>query len=132
MKTTFKVGDKVWDDVLYPGKNGEIVIVDDMPGPVVVKFEDQNERYYADGRYYWHCKPTLSKVPYTFQLPEQPVEFEEGDPVLVRDYDVDNWFGARFSAFNDHEEFKYKATVYNGSTRWRYCIPFDIEKMGRR
>lgn len=38
-------------------------------------------------------KPTLSEVPYTFELPEQPLRFEVGEAVLYRDEDYQLWAG---------------------------------------
>ena len=71
METIFKVGDKVWDDVLYPGLEGEVI----SHGPVkmMVYFDGEStlgHAYWLDGRIVREAKPTLSKVPYTFELPK--------------------------------------------------------------
>lgn len=132
MKTNFKVGDKVWDDVICHKQEGIIEIIDiTLHYPILVRFEDNTKRYTIDGRLLYDRLPTLSKVPYNFELPKQPVEFQEGDPVLVRDSDEFPWIGAKFKRYDNHG-FQY---VVFESSRYRiahkYCIPFDIEKMGR-
>lgn len=132
MKTNFKVGDKVWDGYRFPEIEGVVSSINkDAFYQLDISFAGNFARYTMDGRYVMDNPPTLSKVPYIFELPEQPVEFEEDDPVLVRDFDTDTWAAARFVGPVDHDTHKYKAIVYNAATRWRQCIPFEMDKMGR-
>ena len=133
MKTNFKVGDKVYDSVRFPGTTGIVTYIDDNTAPVSVSVagKDTIQKYYSDGRYFEDIEPTLSKVPYTFQLPEQPVEFEKGDPVLVRDKDTSVWVAARFIEYANEGNCRYMVIVDAFATAWNYCIPFDLEKMGR-
>lgn len=128
--TTFKEGDKVYDGVHYPGKEGLARELYEDQVYVIGFSEDHQPRYFNNGA---RCginslEPTLSKVPYTFQLPEQPHEFKEGDPVLVRDEDYCAWFGTRI--FKVHKEGTFRFRSVDG-VGWRQCIPFDIEKLGR-
>jgi hypothetical protein len=71
METIFKIGDKVWDDVLYPGLEGRVL--SHGPVKILVYFADKStlgNAYWPDGRIVREAKPTLSKVPYTFELPK--------------------------------------------------------------
>ena len=133
MKTNFKVGDKVYDSVRFPGTTGIVTYIDDNTAPVSVSVagKDTIQKYYSDGRYFEDIEPTLSKVPYTFQLPEQPVEFEEGDPVLVRDSSSDVWIGSRYKCKLDDSDYEHEVMVGCTTASWNHCIPFDIEKLGR-
>ncbi len=126
MKTIFKVGDKVWDGIHCQGEHG---IVEEISDYISVKFNGKALlQYFLDGRLAMTGKvQTLSKAPYTFQLPEQPVEFEEGDPVLVRDDEYMTWKTGRFISMSGKRFF-----IEHGGCqmRWNCCIPFDLEKMG--
>jgi len=80
MKTIFKVGMKVYDQVCFPNKEGVIVGIDEewakLNYPCLkVKFQDETQEfsYTNEGclcdNYYWI--PTLSTSPYTLQGFEQ-------------------------------------------------------------
>ena len=84
MKTVFKKGMKVYDQLVFPDKEGKVISVvesDDFPIKVHYKGLEINELFYtADGRYYTDIKPTLATKPYIFEGFEQkaPVPtFEE-------------------------------------------------------
>lgn len=131
MKTNFKVGNKVWDAIHYQGQDGKVVEANNTY--LTIKFKQAAlVQYFTDGRIAMSgTLPTLSKVPYTFELPEQPVEFEEGDPVLVRDKDEHIWTGSRYKCKGLDDHYPYETLIGSTSVSWRQCIPFDIEKMGR-
>ena len=80
MKTIFKVGMKVYDQVCFPNKEGVIVSVDEewakLNYPCIkVKFEGETSEFSYTNKgclcdnYYWI--PTLSTKPYTLQGFEQ-------------------------------------------------------------
>ena len=75
MKTVFKVGMKVYDQLVFPDKEGKVISVvesDDFPIKVHYEGLEINElSYTADGRYYTDIKPTLATKPYTLQGFEQ-------------------------------------------------------------
>lgn len=131
MKTNFKVGDKVWDGVHYHGQEGKVIEANNTY--LTIKFKQTAlVQYFTDGRIAMSgTLPTLSKAPYTFEIPEQPAEFKEGDPVLVRDSEEFPWIGSKFKRYDNHG-FQYVVFESSGyRIAHKYCIPFDIEKMGR-
>ena len=75
MKTVFKVGMKVYDQLVFPDKEGKVISVvesDDYPIKVHYKGLEINElSYTTDGRYYTDIKPTLATKPYIFEGFEQ-------------------------------------------------------------
>lgn len=71
---------------------------------------------------YIDANTPLLKPDYIDPQPE-PV-FKEGDPVLVRDSFSSYWMGVRFKAHSENGRF----LAMFGS--WKYCIPFDLNKMG--
>jgi hypothetical protein len=75
MKTVFKVGIKVYDQLVFPDKEGKVIRVvesDDYPIKVHYKGLGINElSYTTDGRYYTDIKPTLATKPYIFEGFEQ-------------------------------------------------------------
>jgi len=87
MKTIFKVGMEVYDQLVFPDKKGKVVNIakfDYFPIKVLHEGSKKNISYTEDGRYYTEIEPTLSTKPYTLQGFEQkaPVPtFEE----VVRD-----------------------------------------------
>lgn len=96
MKTVFKVGMKVYDQVCFPNKEGVIVSVDEewakLNYPCIkVKFEGETSEFSYTNKgclcdnYYWI--PTLSTKPYTLQGFEQkaPIPTYE-DIVKERNY----------------------------------------------
>ena len=132
MKTNFKVGDPVWDAIIATNKEGVVIPVTSGSQQVRVRFGEVDEMTYtSDGRWRHDFLPTLSKVPYTFKLPEQPVEFKEGDPVLVRDDDEHVWIGSRYKRKGSSDDYPYETFIGSTSVSWKQCIPFDIDKLGR-
>ena len=83
MKTVFKVGMEVYDQLVFPDKKGKVVNIakfDYFPIKVLHEGSKKNISYTEDGRYYTEIEPTLSTKPYTLQGFEQkaPVPtFEE-------------------------------------------------------
>ena len=75
MKTVFKKGLKVYDQLVFPDKEGKVISVvesDDYPIKVHYKGLEINElSYTADGRYYTDIKATLATKPYIFEGFEQ-------------------------------------------------------------
>lgn len=123
--TKFNVGDKVWDDVHFSGKEGIVYKIDEyLIRKIVVRVGNRTLYYTHDGREMGTAKPTLSKVPYTFELPPQPVEaeFEEGELVLVRDAIGEIWRVDRFLEINE-SSCRYRCS----RGIWEQCIKFDPE-----
>lgn len=82
MKTIFKVGMEVYDQVNNPNKKGKILDIKEdefckkihsYDYPIEVQFEgEKNLDYYdLEGRPVWSVNPTLSTAPYTLQGFEQ-------------------------------------------------------------
>nr|DAK60795.1 MAG TPA: hypothetical protein [Caudoviricetes sp.] len=75
METVFKKGMKVYDQLVFPDKEGEVISVvesDDFPIKVHYEGLEINElSYTADGRYYTDIKATLATKPYIFEGFEQ-------------------------------------------------------------
>ena len=92
MKTVFKVGMKVYDQVCFPDKEGVVVSIDEewakLNYPCIkVKFEDETQEFSYTNKgclcdnYYWI--PTLSTSPYTLQGFEQKAPASTYDSVVV-------------------------------------------------
>ena len=75
MQTVFKKGMKVYDQLVFPHKEGKVISVvesDDYPIKVYYEGLETNElSYTADGRYYTDIKATLATKPYVFEGFEQ-------------------------------------------------------------
>ena len=73
MKTIFKIGMTVYDQVVFPNMEGKVVDINEYSSfPVKVRREDGSDfSYTADGRYHKDIEPTLSTKPYTFENFEQ-------------------------------------------------------------
>lgn len=74
MKTIFKVGMEVYDQLVFPDKKGKVVNIakfDYFPIKVLHEGSKKNISYTEDGRYYTEIEPTLSTKPYTLQGFEQ-------------------------------------------------------------
>lgn len=56
--------------------------------------------------------------------------FERGDRVLVKDFDSDIWREAIYSFTEQRNERKLYFVV--GGCYFYYCIPFDVNKLGKR
>lgn len=86
MKTIFKVGQEVYDQVYFPDKKGKVVEIqeDESECPLVVCFnENMRIRHYYDlqGCYTKYKQPALSTKPYKMEL----VGFEQKEPVITYD-----------------------------------------------
>lgn len=68
MKTVFKKGMKVYDQVNFPDKEGEIIRISDFPCPIIVEFECEEYSYRLNGSFQLGAKPTLSTKPYEVEL----------------------------------------------------------------
>ena len=78
MKTKLKVGDKVWDNALFGDLEGEVIIVnEDSPYPISVRFRENQEDYTLDGRTYKGFNATLSMKSYDKLSDIVPVWEEE-------------------------------------------------------
>jgi hypothetical protein len=80
MKTVFKKGMKVYDQLVFPDKEGKVISVvesDDFPIKVHHEGLDENISYTEDGRYYLDIEPTLSTKDYTLQGFEQKAPVPE-------------------------------------------------------
>ena len=74
MKTIFKVGMKVYDQIVFPDKKGKVVkIVENDNYPIKVSLRDPKIMwcYTKDGRHGANLSPTLSTSPYTITGFEQ-------------------------------------------------------------
>lgn len=113
MKTVFRVGMEVYDQVNIPNKKGKVLDIKEdeichkihsYDYPIEVQFEGEDDLSYYDleGRPVWATNPTLSTSPYTLQGFEQkaPVPtFEEVWDEVERiyepksEYDKDEYKG---------------------------------------
>lgn len=75
MKTIFKIGMEVYDQIVFPDVKGKVVDINEYSShPVKVHREDGKGgdfSYTTDGRYYKNIEPTLSTKPYTLENFEQ-------------------------------------------------------------
>lgn len=55
---------------------------------------------------------------------ESKCEFKDGDVVLVRDHDYDQWMAGIFSRITEDAVCKY-GIFCNGYTRYKQCIPYN-------
>lgn len=107
MKTVFKVGMKVYDNIFFPNSKGEVVRIDEHYDceRVIVRFDnwDYDASYTEKGRLvatYKGATPTLSTKPYTLQGFEQKAPaptFEKAWEEAERVYEPKNEY--------DKEEF---------------------------
>jgi hypothetical protein len=68
MKTVFKVGMSVYDQVNFPDKEGKITKIENN-GLITVSFSEYGEAEYVSGGYYYEDQfPTLSTKPYKVEL----------------------------------------------------------------
>lgn len=86
MKTVFRVGMKVYDQVNFPDKEGEIIKVDNFPCPIIAEFNGEEYSYRLDGSFQLGAKPTLSTSPYKVEFQG----FEQKAPAPTYD-DAVNW-----------------------------------------
>lgn len=104
MKTIFKVGMEVYDQIVFPDKKGKVVkIEEDDNYPIKVSLGDSKIMwcYTRDGRHGASLSPTLSTSPYTLQGFEQKATsptFEEAWGEAERIYEPKSEY--------DEEEYK--------------------------
>ena len=96
MKTVFKKGMKVYDQLVFPDKEGKVISVvesDDFPIKVHYKGLEINElSYTADGRYYTDIKPTLATKPYIFEGFEQKAPVPTFEEVIKEAHNKGNYY----------------------------------------
>ncbi|WP_454988652.1 hypothetical protein [Capnocytophaga sputigena] len=69
MKTVFKKGMKVYDQIVFPNNQGVITDIEDgNVYPLVVKVENSNLYYRLDGSFNIGTIPTLSTKPYKLEM----------------------------------------------------------------
>lgn len=71
METVFKVGDKVYDQINFPNKEGEVTEIErDVDGYWYVRVDFSGDEYYynTDGSYTLNSTPTLSTKPYEVEF----------------------------------------------------------------
>lgn len=127
-KTVFKVGMKVYDEVFFPGVEGEIYrVYDTKPLGVLANFGQQQIWYSLDGRCFVfnnNLTPTLSTTPYTVKLNgfSQGEPLKKGQIVWVRDDENDEWIIGHFIGMSSNEEHKYRVSSIpnrNGAN-WKF------------
>ena len=107
MKTIFKVGMTVYDQVVFPDKEGQVInIVEKDAFPIKVYLEGigVTHSYTKDGRVIEKISPTLSTSSYTLQ------GFEQKAPVLTENDKIErerNYSYRRVLAFKT-SEIRYK------------------------
>ena len=88
MKTVFKVGMKVYDQIVFPNEEGEVIEIRDYKGyPILVETESRNTYSYTlDGRVFLKQTPTLSISPYKLEGFRQTPTFGEALKWLRDEY----------------------------------------------
>jgi hypothetical protein len=66
--TKFYVGQKVYDEALFPGVEGEVT--EAGVNRILIAFEQQSQCYYANGAINSNTAPTLFPEPYEVRRPE--------------------------------------------------------------
>lgn len=121
------VGQSVWDDVIHPGTYG---VVDSITSDRVIVQYDTGQHYYFFGD---NDIRFLSAVPYTFELPPQPEPIwipEKWERVLVRGHELDTWRPHIFFQYLHGTPNPFQIMGKEGGC-WKYCIPFDPDKVGK-
>jgi len=86
MKTVFRVGMKVYDQIVFPDKEVEVLeIRNDLDYPVRVSSDGKSifAAYTADGRYAKNLNPTLSTSPYKIKGFEQKSSIPTYDEIIA-------------------------------------------------
>ncbi len=88
MKTVFKVGMKVYDQIVFPNEEGEVIEIRDYKNyPILVETESGNNYSYTlDGRVFLKQTPTLSISPYKLEGFRQAPTFGEALKWLRDEY----------------------------------------------
>lgn len=122
MKTVFKVGMKVYDNIFFPNSKGEVVRIDKHYDSerVIVRFDnwDSEASYTEIGRLvatYKGATPTLSTSPYTLQ------GFEQKAPAPTFETAV-NWIASNNRYNPVYAEINKKEKVFLSET---YFYAFD-------
>lgn len=102
MKTIFKEGMEVYDQVLEPNKKGIIVEIKQgylIAFPVSVQFENCTDirNYTLDGRYNRNREQTLSTKPYKIEFQG----FEQKAPVPTYE-EAEDWIRKEYAKGNNH------------------------------
>lgn len=88
MKTVFKKGMKVYDQIVFPNEEGEVIEIRDYKDyPILVETESGNTYSYTlDGRVFLKQTPTLSISPYKLEGFRQAPTFGEALKWLRDEY----------------------------------------------
>ena len=88
MKTVFKVGMEVYDQIVFPNEKGKVIEIRDYKNyPVLVETESENTYSYTlDGRVFFKQTPTLSISPYKLEGFRQAPTFGEALKWLRDEY----------------------------------------------
>jgi hypothetical protein len=115
-------------------------------GPELIKALEEKggvnvREYLGDTNAVYYCNPDNDEIYYvdktshlgkfiinTFEEIKLPL-FERGDRVLVRTFKSDVWREAIYSFTEVRNERKFYFVV--GGCYFHYCIPFDINKLGK-
>ena len=96
MKTVFKKGMKVYDRLVFPNKEAEVIdIIEDSQFPIRVWYEGLKADeliYTTDGRYYQELEPSLSTKPYTIEGFEQKAPTPTYEEALKEAHRKDEYY----------------------------------------
>jgi len=123
----FKVGDTVWDAVIFPGVSGEITGLEQTAVGLRLRVTNPLTSYfipyYPDGRYINFKTPTLSHTKYDLvnggfsqrmKLPEIP----KGTLIYVRDLDSQMWTMRFFSHWDGSTPCCFRDQGKIGFSSW--------------
>ena len=135
MKTVFKVGQEVFDQVYYPGIKGKVVEIDDDGNfPIRVEFGVFEGSYKLDGRANNFQVPTLSTKLYEMELQgfEQKAPtptYEEAEEWIRKEYAKGNNYLMKKDSFEALRKLTILREYYNkgwrpnwGDNNNKYCI----------
>ena len=135
MKTVFKVGQEVFDQVYYPGIKGRVVEIDDDGNfPIRVEFGVYVGSYKLDGRANNFQVPTLSTKPYEMELQgfEQKAQaptYEEAEEWIRKEYEKGNNYLMLKDTFEALRKLTILREYYNkgwqpdwSTVTWKYFI----------
>lgn len=125
MENKFKVGDIVYDSVVYPNQKGKIVNIrlsDLFPIKVLFESEGSNDYYTIDGCFNGSSTPTLSFTPYELSgfTQERPWTPKEGEYVAVKNKNqISTWVIGKFSKISELGLFE----IYEASNQFEQIKP---------
>ena len=139
MKTVFKVGMEVYDQVLEPNKKGTIVEIKEgylIAFPVSVQFENCTDirNYTLDGRYNRNREQTLSTKPYKivfdgFEQKAPVPTYEDAEEWIRREYEKGNNYLMLKDTFEALRKLTILREYYNkgwqpdwSTVTWKYFI----------